>query len=65
MNGKKKVKVAIIGLGFGADFIPIYQDHPDAELYAICRRSESDLHRTLCAPIRDARRRKGVPPGFP
>ncbi|MGM0367505.1 MAG: Gfo/Idh/MocA family protein [Actinomycetota bacterium] len=39
----KKVKVAIIGLGFGADFIPIYQKHPDAELYAICRRNKQEL----------------------
>ena len=29
MNGKK-VRVAMIGLGFGAEFIPIYQAHPDA-----------------------------------
>jgi len=39
----QKVKVAIIGLGFGADFIPIYQSHPHAELYAICQRSEDKL----------------------
>ena len=31
----KKVRVAIVGLGFGAEFIPIYQQHPDAEMYAI------------------------------
>ena len=39
-----KIKVAVIGLGFGADFIPIYQDHPDCELYAICRRDERGLN---------------------
>jgi predicted dehydrogenase len=38
-----KVKVAVVGLGFGAEFIPIYQRHPDAELYAICQRSEDKL----------------------
>ncbi len=38
-----KVKVAIVGLGFGAEFIPIYQRHPDAELYAICQRSRQSL----------------------
>ena len=38
-----KVRVAIIGLGFGAEFIPIYQNHPDAEMYAICRRNKADL----------------------
>ncbi|MEX0710891.1 MAG: Gfo/Idh/MocA family oxidoreductase [Pirellulales bacterium] len=44
MAGDKKVRVAIIGLGFGAEFIPIYQNHPRAELYAICQRSESKLN---------------------
>ena len=39
----QRVKVAIVGLGFGADFIPIYQNHPHAELYAICQRDESKL----------------------
>jgi predicted dehydrogenase len=38
------VRVAIIGLGFGAEFIPIYQNHPHAEMYAICQRSEQKLH---------------------
>ena len=28
----KKVRVAIVGLGFGAEFIPIYQAHPNAEM---------------------------------
>ncbi len=37
------VKVAIIGLGFGAEFIPIYKAHPGAELAALCRRSKKDL----------------------
>jgi predicted dehydrogenase len=40
---KKKIKVAIIGLGFGMEFIPIYQAHPDAEVFAICRRNEEKL----------------------
>ena len=38
------VRVAIVGLGFGAEFIPIYQQHPGAELYAICQRTESKLN---------------------
>ena len=38
MSAEKKVRVAIVGLGFGAEFIPIYQAHPNAELTAICRR---------------------------
>ena len=39
----KKVNVAIIGLGFGAEFIPIYEKHPQANMYAICQRTESKL----------------------
>ena len=30
MNGKK-VNVAMVGLGFGAEFIPIYQRHPECQ----------------------------------
>jgi predicted dehydrogenase len=40
----KRVKVAVVGLGFGAEFIPIYQRHPDAECWAICQRTESSLN---------------------
>ena len=43
MAANKKVRVAIVGLGFGAEFIPIYQNHPHAEMYAICQRSEHKL----------------------
>ncbi|HIL72010.1 MAG TPA: Gfo/Idh/MocA family oxidoreductase [Verrucomicrobia bacterium] len=39
----KKIKVAIVGLGFGAEFIPIYQQHPNAEIVAICQRSRDKL----------------------
>ncbi|MEM8734178.1 MAG: Gfo/Idh/MocA family oxidoreductase [Planctomycetota bacterium] len=45
MSGKK-VKMAMVGLGFGAEFIPIYQAHPDAEITAICRRNEVELNKT-------------------
>ncbi|WP_434740589.1 Gfo/Idh/MocA family protein [Micromonospora sp. SH-82] len=38
-----KVRVGLVGLGFGAEFIPIYQEHPDAELVAICQRDGSSL----------------------
>jgi predicted dehydrogenase len=38
-----KVRVAIVGLGFGAEFIPIYQAHPHAEMAAICRRNKKEL----------------------
>jgi predicted dehydrogenase len=40
---KSKVKVAIVGLGFGKEFIPIYQQHPDSEVFAICQRNEQSL----------------------
>src|ERR1044071_5113763 len=39
----KKVNVAIIGLGFGAEFIPIYQNHPNANIYAICQRNAEKM----------------------
>ena len=35
----------MIGLGFGAEFIPIYQAHPDAEVTAICRRNEAEMNK--------------------
>ncbi|MBU3822606.1 Gfo/Idh/MocA family oxidoreductase [Flavobacteriaceae bacterium XHP0103] len=40
----KKMNVAIVGLGFGAEFIPIYQKHPNAEMYAICQRNEEKMN---------------------
>jgi predicted dehydrogenase len=39
----KKINIAIVGLGFGAEFIPIYQRHPQANLYAICQRTKEKL----------------------
>ena len=38
-----KVRVGLIGLGFGAEFVPIYQAHPQAEIAAICRRDKAKL----------------------
>jgi predicted dehydrogenase len=46
MASTKKIRVAIVGLGFGAEFIPIYQNHPNAEMYAICRRNAKGLNET-------------------
>jgi predicted dehydrogenase len=40
----QKIRVGIVGLGFGAEFIPIYQAHPDAELVAVAQRSETELN---------------------
>lgn len=39
----KQINVAIVGLGFGAEFIPIYQRHPHARMYAICQRNRESL----------------------
>jgi predicted dehydrogenase len=41
---KKQLNIAIVGLGFGAEFIPIYQRHPDANMYAICQRNKEKLN---------------------
>ncbi len=38
------INVAIAGLGFGAEFIPIYQRHPNANMAAICRRDPVGLN---------------------
>ncbi|HEX4607318.1 MAG TPA: Gfo/Idh/MocA family oxidoreductase [Urbifossiella sp.] len=46
MPSDKKVRVAIVGLGFGAEFIPIYQAHPNAEIVAVCRRNKAELDKT-------------------
>ena len=40
---QKKINVAIVGLGFGAEFIPLYQRHPNANMYAICQRTREKL----------------------
>lgn len=41
---KKQINIAIVGLGFGAEFIPIFQKHPLANMYAICQRNEDKLN---------------------
>ena len=41
----QSASVAIVGLGFGAEFIPIYQAHPNADMYAICRRNEAEMNK--------------------
>jgi len=35
---KRKINIGLVGLGFGAEFIPIYQAHPHANLVAVCQR---------------------------
>jgi predicted dehydrogenase len=43
MNNKNKLNMAIVGLGFGKEFIPIYQRHPHTNMYAICQRTKAKL----------------------
>ncbi len=43
MVSDKPIRVAIVGLGFGAEFIPIYQNYPGATMFAICRRDRKGL----------------------
>jgi predicted dehydrogenase len=38
-----KINVAVVGLGFGKEFVPIYQLHPCANMYAICGRLREKL----------------------
>lgn len=43
MASDKPIRVAIIGLGFGAEFIPIYQAYPGAEIGGLCRRDRKGV----------------------
>ena len=40
MTLDKKVRVALVGLGFGTEFVPIYLHHPDVASLTICDASE-------------------------
>jgi predicted dehydrogenase len=40
---QRRIHIALVGLGFGAEFIPIYQRHPLARLHAICQRDRKKL----------------------
>jgi predicted dehydrogenase len=44
MSAGKTVNVAMVGLGFGSEFIPIYQAHPNANVHAICQRNTDKLN---------------------
>jgi predicted dehydrogenase len=39
----KQIKVAVVGLGFGAEFIPLWQKHPHTACHAICQRHPDKL----------------------
>jgi hypothetical protein len=40
---QRQINIAIVGLGFGAEFLPIYQRHPNTQMYAICQRTQQKL----------------------
>ena len=40
---QKKITVVIVGMGFGKEFIPIYQKHPNIEKVGICTRNPDTL----------------------
>jgi predicted dehydrogenase len=42
MTDQGGIHMAVVGLGFGAEFVPIYLDHPDVASVAIC---DSDVDR--------------------
>lgn len=42
---KNGLRIAVVGLGFGSDFVPIYQRHPSVERVAICETNPELLHR--------------------
>jgi predicted dehydrogenase len=41
-----KIRIAVVGLGFGAEFVPIYLDHPDVQSVAICDSNPERLKKT-------------------
>jgi predicted dehydrogenase len=44
VKSRKNLRVALIGLGFGAEFVPIYLHHPDVESLIICDSDEKTLN---------------------
>jgi predicted dehydrogenase len=46
LDNFSKLRIAVVGLGFGAEFVPIYMDHPDVESVAICDVNSDRLQKT-------------------
>ena len=44
MPDSRRLNVAVVGLGFGAEFVPIYMDHPHVASVAICDKAVSYTH---------------------
>ena len=45
MKSDKELVVAVIGLGFGAEFVPIYLDHPNVKDVVVCDENSERLNR--------------------
>jgi len=43
MKSTDRINIAIVGLEFGAEFIPIYMADPRANMYAVCQRTRAHL----------------------
>ena len=41
----KQFNVAMVGLGFGAEFLPIYKAHPLGNVQALCQRNADKLNK--------------------
>ena len=44
MKATRKLNVGVVGLGFGAEFIPLWQQHPQTHCEAICQRNPERLN---------------------
>ena len=47
MMEPEKLRVAVVGLGFGAEFVPIYLDHPDVASVAVVDANPQRLQRVV------------------
>jgi predicted dehydrogenase len=45
VNGREALRVAVVGLEFGAEFVPIYADHPDVAEVVIADQNSERLDR--------------------
>lgn len=43
MVASDRIRIAVVGLGFGAEFVPIYLHHPNVEHVVVCDASEARL----------------------
>ena len=45
MSDNSRIHVAVVGLGFGAEFVPIYLDHPQVGEVWVCDPNETQLNK--------------------